>query len=129
MNYIQTYKDLIAQGIATNPKQSGPPGNKKRGKFRQSKAQNLAQRLQKYEDAAMLFIRDPDVPFTNNQAERDLRMVKVKQKISGGFRTVFGAQIFSRIHGYISTIRQQGLNVVEALTKAFQNNVSITLQQ
>jgi len=123
--YIQIYKDLVAQGIELNPKQARPPDNKKRGKFKQSKAHNLAQRLLKYEDAATLFIRDMDVPFTNNQAERDLRMVKLKQKISGGFRTTLGAEIFCRIRGFISTIRKQGFNVLEALTLAFQNNASI----
>jgi len=67
-----------------------------------------------------------DVPFTNNQAERDLRMIKLKQKISGGFRTVLGADIFCRIRGYISTVRKHGLNVLDALTKAFQHNPSFT---
>lgn len=128
-DYIQTYKDLIAEGIALNPKQARPPDNKKRGKVKQSKAHNLAHRLLKHEDAATLFIRDMDVPFTNNQAERDLRMVKLKQKISGGFRTVLGAKIFCRIRGFISTIRKQGLNVLDALTKAFQNNLCLSLEQ
>lgn len=127
--YIQTYKDLVAEGIALNPKQERPPDNKKRGKFKQSKAHNLAQRLLKREDAATLFIRDIDVPFTNNQAERDLRMIKLKQKISGGFRTVLGAEIFCRIRGFISTIRKHGLNVLESLTKAFQNNLCLSLEQ
>lgn len=128
-DYIQTYKDLVAEGIALNPKQERPPDNNKRGRFKQTKAHNLAQRLFKHEDAATLFIRDIDVPFTNNQAERDLRMVKLKQKISGGFRTVLGAEIFCRIRGYISTIRKQGLNVLDALTKAFQNKPCFIFQQ
>ena len=128
-DYIQTYKDLVQQGITLNPKQARPPDDKKRGKVKQSKAHNLAQRLLKHEDAATLFIRDMDVSFTNNQAERDLRMIKLKQKISGGFRTILGAEIFCRIRGYISTVRKQGLNVLHALTKAFQHNASFSFQQ
>ena len=121
--YIQSYRDLVAQGIALNPEKARSPDDPKRGKVKQSKAHNLAHRLLKHENAATLFIRDIDVPFTNNQGERDLRMVKLKQKISGGFRKVSGAEIFCRIRGYISTIRKHGLNILETLTKAFQNNV------
>ena len=127
--HIQTYKDLVAQGIALNPKKARSPDDTKRGKVKQSKAYNLAHRLLKHENAATLFIRDTDIPFTNNQGERDLRMVKLKQKISGGFRKVSGAEIFCRIRGYISTIRKHGLNILETLTKAFQNNVCIPFLQ
>lgn len=118
--HVKIYQDLLAQGLRLNPETLRPPANRHRGKVKQSKAHNLVQRLLRYQDAALSFIRDPSLPFTNNQAERDLRMVKVKQKISGGFRTYHGARIFCRIRGYISTLRKQGINILDALTSAFQ---------
>jgi transposase len=67
----------------------------------------------------LAFLIDPVVPFTNNQAEQDIRMIKIRQKISGGFRTLPGARVFARIRSYISTCRKQGRNILEALEHAF----------
>ena len=69
------------------------------------------------------FLHDPAVPFTNNDAERDLRMMKCQQKVSGGFRTPQGAEQFARIRGFISTVRQQGFNVLNALQSIFSSNI------
>lgn len=65
------------------------------------------------------------MPFDNNQTERDLRMMKLKQKISGGFRSVKGAQMFARIRGYISTLKKQELNVLDVLKQVFLGNPTI----
>ena len=74
----------------------------------------LLDRLEDYDLSVLAFLIDPQVPFTNNQGEQDIRMIKVKQKISGCFRTLAGAQVFARIRGYLSTCRKQGHNLWEA---------------
>jgi len=71
--------------------------------------------LRKFKGDVLRFLTDFAVPFTNNEAERDLRMMKVKMKISGGFRTIAGARTFARIRSVISTARKQGLNILQTL--------------
>jgi transposase len=84
----------------------------------QSKAANLLDRLEEFDGSILAFLWDERVPFTNNQGEQDIRMIKVRQKISGCFRTLRGAQIFCRIRSYLSTCRKQGCNLWEAIQMA-----------
>jgi transposase len=114
------YDHLLWQGWAANPP-TAPPADRprRRGCRPQTKAQNLLDRLTTYRDPVLAFLHDLRVPFDNNQAERDLRMLKVQQKISGGFRTATGAAAFARIRGYVSTLRKQGLPVLAALESVF----------
>jgi transposase len=103
------YKAIVRRGRHDHPRRQ--PGQ---GRTRQSKAANLLDRLEDYDLSVLAFLIDPAVPFTNNQGEQDIRMIKVKQKISGSFRTLFGAQVFVRIRSYLSTCRKQGRNLWEA---------------
>jgi|SRR5579884_1252697 len=104
---------IVAQADATTPYAQAPPGHK--GRVKQSAARNLLDRLLADQQAVLAFLHRLAVPFDNNQAERDVRMVKVQQKVSGSFRSQAGAVAFCRIRGYLSTLRKQGLHLLNAL--------------
>jgi transposase len=115
--FTRSYVQLLERGRQANPLPDKPllP---KRGRIKHSLAQNLLTRLEKHRDAVLAFLYDFRVPFDNNLAERDLRMMKVKQKISGAFRTLKGAETFARVRSYLSTVRKQSGDVLDALTSA-----------
>ena len=95
------------------------PQPRKRGRPKQSRGRNLLDRLRTYQESVLAFALEVDVPFTNNQAERDLRPAKVKQKICGGFRTIEGGRVYARIQALMSTLRKRGMNVFTPLRNLF----------
>lgn len=120
-DFEQQYDRLVAQGLAANPPPPESP-TKKRGRKKQSPPKNLLDRLRDFKPQLLKFMHDFRVPFDNNLAERDVRMIKVKQKISGAFRTQSGAETFCTIRGYISTVRKHDHNVIDAIQDAFMGN-------
>jgi transposase len=116
-HFERRYDELIAEGLEANPPPATPPP-KKRGRKKQSPPKNLLDRLQQRKPEVLAFMYDFRVPFDNNLAERDVRMVKVKQKVSGAFRTRTGAETFCAIRSYISTVRKHGRNVIDAMYDA-----------
>jgi len=102
-----------------------PPPKKStsgRGKPKATKGRNLLIRLKKHQEAVLAFAFYKEVPFTNNQAERDLRPAKIKQKVAGSFRTLEGAQIYARIHGFISTTRKHQFSIFNELQTTFDGD-------
>lgn len=115
------YDEVVDKAIEAELKQLPPPGKKKkRGRQKKSKALNLLLRFRDHKEKTLAFMYDFEVPFDNNQGERDIRMIKLKQKISGTFRTDQGAKAFCRIRGYISTARKNGINVCDAIHDAIR---------
>jgi transposase len=117
--YRATYIEILAEGAAANPR--APPSGR-RGQTKQSKALNLVDRLRTHAEDVWRFMTDHNVPFSNNIAEQAVRMPKVKQKISGGFRTPAGLDTFCTLRSYLATLHKQGENLFHALTLTFQGN-------
>lgn len=113
---LRRYDELLAMAEAEEPPPRKKPGQ--RGRKKATKGYNLYRRLGKYKAAVLAFAFHQKVPFTNNQAERDLRPSKVKQKMAGCFRTLRGARIYARIQGFLSTVQKHQLNVFKELRAA-----------
>lgn len=119
-HYRKRYRDLLQEAETECP----PPNEsekKKKGKTARSKARNLLERLRDFEEETLRFMVEKEIPFSNNQAENDLRMTKVQQKISGCFRSIDGAKTFCRVRSYLSTCRKQGVTASEALRLLFES--------
>lgn len=116
----KTYDKILDAGLTYHASLPPLPKKGKRGKQKQRDGKNLLDRLREKKDCVLRFIHDFTVPFTNNQGEQDIRMIKLKQKISGCFRAIAGGQIFCRVRSYISTARKQGWNIWDALSEAIR---------
>lgn len=121
--YDREYDDIIKTAYKENPLPETPA--KKRGRKKKSKVLNLICRLDNYKESVCLFLKNLFVPFDNNQAERDLRMVKVKTKVSGCFRSEEGAQEYLTIMSYIGSAHKHGINAFTAIREALNGNSEI----
>ena len=115
-SFTRRFNIFITKGEKENPFK--PPTIKKKGRPKRTKPQNLLLRLRTYSDDFLAFLGDPLIPFTNNLAEQDVRMMKVQQKVSGCFRTTAGAQVFARIRSYLSTLRKNSKNILDGIKAA-----------
>jgi transposase len=121
--FERQYDVIVAAGLAFHgaqpplAKPAAKPGGKPCGRRRRRTGHNLLLRLATRKQDTLRFLRDPTVPFTNNLVERDGRMMKVRQKISGGFRSMQGAMDFAVVRSFVSTARKQGWNIIDALTQ------------
>jgi transposase/uncharacterized coiled-coil protein SlyX len=124
--FEEKYDTITKIGFEENPPPLIPENQiKKAGRKRQSKSKNLLDRFEDYKTEILRFMHDFDVPFENNQAERDVRMMKVQQKISGTFRSSNGADMFCRIRGYISTVKKNKISVIDAIMDVFSGKAFI----
>lgn len=116
--FVTRYRSVVDAGYAQNPDAFGQ-APKRRGRRKQSKSRNLLERFRDHPDEILAFMHDFHIPFDNNQSERDLRMMKLHQKISGTFRSWDALVNFCRIRGYLSTARKNGLTALDALNRLF----------
>ena len=117
------YRDLLRKSEIECPPPDDNNSENKRGRTKRTKSRNLLERLINFERDVLRFVVNKNVPFTNNLAERDVRMTKVHQKISGCFRSQKGAEIFCRVRGYISTCRKNNVGARDAILMLFNNEL------
>jgi transposase len=122
-NLQKRYRNILTRGEKELPPIPAKPKGR-RGRIAKSDAHNLWERLQLHEQAVLLFAKNANVSFTNNRAERDLRMSKVKQKVSGCFRNVDYAHAYCRISSYLQTMANKGHNPLIAIQMAFNNEIA-----
>jgi len=115
---VALYRKVLTTGLEWHDSLSPLP-QKHPSHLKRRKGHNLLLRLQNHEENTLRFLTDPNIPFTNNLAEQDLRMMKTKTKVSGGFRSLDGAKYFARIRGFISTARKKKWNILEELRSIF----------
>lgn len=116
-SWAEKYQAICLQAEIEEP----PSIKSKRGKPKNSKGRNLLNRLVKYQNGVLAFAFEQAIPFTNNQAERDIRCLKTKQKVATSFRTVYGAENYARIQSFVSTLRKHEMNVFQNLINIFNN--------
>ena len=116
----EQYDALVLEGKKQHPVAEKQKG--KRGRAKKTKTQNMIERFSQHRQSILGFMHDFEIPFGNNLAEQDIRMTKTKQKVSGCFRSIDGAIAFARIRSYISTMRKQGQNIVEAISSAIKGH-------
>ena len=119
----QVYDAIVATGLAFHESQPPVSIAVKRGRKKRRTGHNLLLRLKKHKDEVLRFMTSNSFPFTNNQAEQDLRMMKVRMKISGSFRSFRGAEIFAAIRSFTSTCRKQGNNIFKAIEAVFLGEI------
>ena len=117
--YCKEYRDILKGGEKECPPPIRNETEKKRGRIKKSKERNLLERLIDFEQDILRFMYNKDVPFTNNQGERDLRMIKVQQKISGCFKTIETAKMHARIRSFILSAQKQGMPAKQAIDSLF----------
>jgi transposase len=121
-DWVARYFEILAAGYAAQPPPPASAPGKRKGKPKQSKAKNLLDALLLRAEQVLALLDDLRIPFTNNQAERDLRWAKVQQKISGTFRSATGVTAFCCIRSYLSTMQKQGHSMLSALTAVFHGH-------
>jgi transposase len=115
------FDELVTAGLETNPAMERVVG--RRGRAKQSRARNVALRCQRYKREMLRFLDDEGLPFDNNLAEQGIRMMCTKRKISGGFRSELGGEVFCRIRSYVATLQKQGMDVWAGLVSVFADDV------
>lgn len=126
-SFAERYDLILGHGRLEEAMKATPMEQKRKGRIKQSKAKNLLDRLESHKLEVLSFLCEFHIPFDNNQAEHDVRMMKVQQKVSGTFRSEQGAQTFCRIRGFFSTVKKHSLPVLESIQSALKGNFALPL--